>query len=53
MIDVVNHTYFVMVALFALPDKAVDELLDALRERDPQPEWDEPRLPFDPSDFTL
>ena len=46
MVDVVNHTYTMMFGLFGIPDKAVGEFLDSLRKRDPQPDWDEPKMPF-------
>ena len=46
MIDVVNHTYRVMFELFAVPDKALEDFLSALRQHDPQPEWDEPKMAF-------
>ncbi|HXB72613.1 MAG TPA: hypothetical protein VNY05_30535 [Candidatus Acidoferrales bacterium] len=45
MIDVVNHTYMTMTTLFDMPDSAVDFLFSCLREHDPAPGWNEPRLP--------
>ena len=45
MIDVVNHTYATMVALLGTDDVVVGEILAKLREHDPAPAWDQPRLP--------
>jgi hypothetical protein len=45
MIDVVNSTYATMVALFAAEDAVAGEILAKLREKDPAPAWDEPRVP--------
>ena len=42
----VNHTYRVMFELFAVPDKDLEDFLSALRQHDPQPEWDEPKIAF-------
>jgi ligand-binding SRPBCC domain-containing protein len=49
MIDVVNHTYFVMFSLFATQSKTLDDLLASLIARDPEPEWNEPKSPFNKS----
>jgi hypothetical protein len=45
MIDVANHTYATMVALLGSDDVVVGEILAKLREHDPAPAWDQPRLP--------
>jgi hypothetical protein len=46
MIDVVNHTYMVMFSLFGVSDMTLQRFLDTLVAHDPQPEWEEPRMPF-------
>jgi hypothetical protein len=45
MIDVVNHTYMVMATLFVTTDDIIDEFFLSLSERDPEPRWNEPKLP--------
>jgi hypothetical protein len=45
MIDVVNHTYAMMVALFGAYDSVFSEILATLRDDDPAPGWDDPRVP--------
>ena len=45
MIDVVNHTYMVMAALFVTTDDIIDEFFLSLSKRDPEPQWNEPKLP--------
>lgn len=45
MIDVVNHTYFVMAVLFMTTDKIIDDLFTSLSDRDPEPRWNEPTIP--------
>ncbi len=45
MIDVVNHTYMVMAALFVTGDDIVDKFFLSLSERDPEPRWNEPKFP--------
>jgi hypothetical protein len=46
MRDVVNHTYTWLTALFC-SDKSAETLLNALQNRDAQPDWDEPKLIVD------
>ena len=41
MIDVVNHTYHIIQELF--DDERGGELIFKLAEKDPVPEWDEPK----------
>jgi hypothetical protein len=45
MIDVVNHTYMVMATLFVTTDDIIDQFFLSLSERDPEPRWNEPKLP--------
>jgi len=49
MIDVVNHTYTWLTALFCV-DKATETMLELLRRSDVEPNWNEPQfIPMSPS----
>ena len=46
MVDVVDHTYMMMFSLFGVPDRVFEDFLDTLKRHDPQPAWDEPKMPI-------